>query len=174
MKILLRKNIRKLGRIGELVEVRDGYARNYLLPQRFAVVPTKANLKAVEVEKQRHLEDLARMRGEIEAKAQLLRGREITITAQANEEGHLYGSVGPAQIVAALAAERIFIEPENVVLDDQIRQLDKYDVEVRFTEDIAAVIHVWVLRARSHDELDEEPPAHDADQPAAADSPDPE
>ncbi len=145
MKVLLRKNILKLGKIGELVEVKAGYARNYLLPQGLAVEPTKANLRAVEIEKERYMAELAARKDEFEAKAAACRGKEITIQARANEEGHLYGSVGPAQIAAALAEQGVIIDVENVVLDSAIRKIDKYDVTISFTDEINATISVWVV-----------------------------
>lgn len=145
MKVLLRRNVGDLGKIGELVEVKPGYARNYLLPQGLAVHPTKVNVKAVEGEKQRYLEELARQKAQVEARAAVLRGKEVTIAARANVEGHLYGSVGPAQIVAALAEQNVFVEVETVALDEPIRRLDKYDVELRLGHDVTAVIHVWVV-----------------------------
>ncbi|MCY2924757.1 MAG: 50S ribosomal protein L9 [Planctomycetota bacterium] len=148
MKVLLRKPVKKLGTVGDVVTVKPGYARNYLIPRHLAVMPTAANLKVVEVEKAKHLAELAKMRGQLEAKAALLRGKEITIAVNANEEGHLYGSVGPAQIVAALAAEGVFVEAEQVNLAQPIRQLDKYDVELELIETVTAMIHVWVVRAR--------------------------
>lgn len=145
MKVLLRENVRNLGQIGEVVEVKPGYARNYLLPQGLAFQPTAANLRAVEADKQRYLEELARRRQELETLAKELDGREVTISARANEEGHLYGSVGPAQICAALAEQNAFVEPEWVQLDHPIRQLDKYDVTIEVGEDVTATVHVWVV-----------------------------
>ena len=164
MKVLLRQNVRKLGQIGDLVDVKPGYARNYLLPEGLAIAPTDANLKIVEAEKKRHLEELARMREELEAKAAVVKGKEITISARANEEGHLYGSIGPAQIEAALAAENIFIDSKYIELDHPIRQLDKYDVQIRFSPDIASTIHVWVLPSHDSDKArTPNPVAYDPD-----------
>jgi len=151
MKVLLRRNVEQLGHVGDVVDVKPGYARNYLLPQGIAAEPTRANLRAIEEEKKRYLEELALQRKEIEARAALVNGREVTIPARANEEGHLYGSVGPAQIVAALAAEGAFIEPENVVLPEPIRRLDKYDLPLQFGEDVTATIHVWVVPSRDEE-----------------------
>jgi len=145
MKVLLQKNVPDLGRIGEVVEVRSGYARNYLLPQGLAVQPTAANVRAIEIAKQKYLEELAKQRSELEAKARLVDGKEITIPARANPEGHLYGSVGPAQIVAALTKENVFIEPEHVHLPEAIRQLDRHEVELRFTDEVTAKIYVWIV-----------------------------
>jgi len=163
MKVLLRRNITKLGQIGEVVEVRTGYARNYLLPQGLAVVPSEANLKAVEAEKQAYLEELARQRAALEARAKALDGKEFTIVARANEEGHLYGSVGPAQIAAAVAAEGIFLEPENILLDAPIRNLDKYEVTVQFAEEVTARIMVWVVPPRESEAPSAEAPSSEAE-----------
>ncbi|HUS46670.1 MAG TPA: 50S ribosomal protein L9 [Phycisphaerae bacterium] len=165
MKVLLRRNISKLGKIGDVVDVEPGYARNYLIPRHLAAPPTKANLQAVEAEKQKYAEELARQKTELQAKAAVLAGKEISIYARANQEGNLYGSVGPAQICATLAAEGIFLEPENIALDSPIQRLDKYDVVVEFAEDAKATIHVWVLPV--HDSESDERPAEDAE--AAAD-----
>ena len=151
MRVLLQKNIAKLGNVGQIVDVKPGYARNYLLPQGLAVQPTEANMRAIEAAKQKYLEELAKMRTELEAKAKLADGREVTIPARANVEGHLYGSIGPAQIVSALAAENVFIEPEHVVLEHPIRQLDKYEVPLQFGEDITATVNVWVVPVAGED-----------------------
>jgi large subunit ribosomal protein L9 len=145
MKVLLRRNVLNLGKIGEVVEVKPGYGRNYLLPQRLAVEPTKGNLKVVEAEKQKYLEEVAKERAGMELRAAAIRDKEVTITARANEEGLLYGSIGPAQIVAALAESGVFLELSTIVLDAPIRRLDKYDVLVRLWEDITATVHVWVV-----------------------------
>lgn len=153
MKVLLRKNISKLGKIGELVEVKSGYARNYLLPQGLAVEPTKMNLRTIEIEKEKYMAELAARKGEFEAQAAVCQGKEVTIHARANEEGHLYGSIGPAQIAAAMAEQGVIIDVENIVLDTPIRQVDKYDVTVSFTDEIKATIFVWIVPI--HEEGDE-------------------
>jgi len=145
MKVLLRTNVPKLGHVGEVVDVKPGYARNYLLPQLLAVQPTEENIKAIETEKAAYIERAAQERAELEVQANALQGKEITLAARANEEGHLYGSIGPAQLAAVLAEQHIFVEADNIKLDEPIRRLDKYDIEVRFAEDIKATIHVWVV-----------------------------
>jgi large subunit ribosomal protein L9 len=105
------------------------------------------------------------MREELEAKAAVVKGKEITISARANEEGHLYGSIGPAQIEAALANENIFIDAKYIELDVPIRQLDKYDVEIRFSPDISTMIHIWVLPSQDSDKArTPEPAAYDSDE----------
>ena len=157
MKVLLRRNVAKLGLIGEVVDVKAGYARNYLIPQRLAVAPTAGNLKAIEAEKDAYLAQVAQERAAMVARAEAIKGKEVTISARANEEGHLYGSIGPAQIAGALAAEGVFVEAEQIVLDEPIRRLDKYDLAVRFQEDVTATIHVWVVPVREDPDDAEDP-----------------
>ncbi len=169
MRIMLKKNVPHLGMIGDVVTVKDGYARNYLLPYGLADEPTEANLKAIEVAKQAYLEQLAREKAEIQARAKLVDGKEITIAARANEEGHLYGSVGPAQIVEALAKERLPVEEKNVVLDEPFHTLDKYEVKLAFGHDVTASITVWVVPTRT--EGDEEGGAEGGQTEAAAETP---
>jgi len=169
MKVLLRRNVSKLGKIGELVEVREGYARNFLLPQHLAVAPTTANVKAVEAEKAKYLAEMAAKKAEFQARADAMADKQITITARANEEGQLYGSVGPAQIVAALASENIFIDEEMVEMDTAIRRLDKYDVDIIFSDEVKTIIHVWVvpLREEGEEASAEETPAAEAAEESA-------
>ena len=171
MKVLLRKNVPHLGMIGEVVDVKPGYARNYLVPQRLAVEPTEGNLKAIEAEKAAYLAELAKQHAEIEAKAALVAGKEVTIACRANEEGHLYGSVGPAQVSAALAETGVFVEAEYIQIDTPIQQLDKYDVKIRFSEEVSATVHVWVVPVREAniDEADV-PAGDDADAESADES----
>ena len=163
MKLLLNQDVPKLGHIGDVVDVKEGYGRNYLLPHGLAVEPSPANLKALEAAKAKRMAELAEERAEMEAQAEAIRGREVTVAARANPEGHLYGSVGPAQISAALAAENVFVSAEHIVLDDAIRQLDKYDITVRYSPEVTATIHVWVVPAHDEDgePLGEESPTDD-------------
>ena len=167
MKVLLRKNVTNVGKIGDVIEVKPGYARNYLLPHGLAYEPTAANVKQVEREKLKYLQELARLRAEIEARAALVNGKEVTISARANEEGHLYGSVGPAQIVAALAEQNCFIEAENVVLDEPIRKLDKYSVALKFAEDVTAAISVWIVPIHGEEPQAPDQAATEAAEPAS-------
>ena len=145
MKVLLRQSIAKLGQIGEVVEVRPGYARNYLIPQGLAVEPTQANIKAIEAARAAYLKKLSEERAALELRAKEIDGKEITITARANEEGRLYGSVGPAQIAATLTNEGLLIEADNVILDEPITKLDRYEVPIRLAKDISATVMVWVV-----------------------------
>jgi len=173
MKVLLRKNVPHLGKIGDVVDVKRGYGRNYLVPQGLGFEPTEANIKAVEADKERYLAEVAKHKAELEVQAAQVRGKEVTITARANELGHLYGSVGPAQIVAGLAAEEIFVEASQIRLGEHIRQLDKYDIDLEFGEEVTATIHVWVVPSHDSDvpEESEEAPSEGDQAEASAEAP---
>lgn len=146
MKLLLRKDVGQLGFVGDVVEVSNGYARNHLIPQRFAVLPTKANLKAIEVEKQQAAEERAARRADLEKAVQKINQVEVTISAVANPEGKLYGSVGPREIAAALRDEGHEIEAANIHMTEPLRTLDTTWVSVQFAPDLSAEVKVWVVR----------------------------
>jgi len=145
MKVLLRQDVPPLGTVGDIVDVKVGYARNYLLPQRLAVEPTSANLKRVEQEKvNRELREKKRLDA-LKAIATKMSGLSVSIKAKANELGHLFGSVNEAHIAEALAAEGYKVDPAQVALAAPIRTLDKFRVPVRLAEGIEAEIDVWVV-----------------------------
>ncbi|MHC4711823.1 MAG: 50S ribosomal protein L9 [Planctomycetota bacterium] len=145
MQVLLRENLARLGRRGEVVTVKDGYARNFLLPKGIAIEVRPDDLDVIEAEKKR-LEKIARQeRLEAEALAEKLREASVTITARANEEGHLFGSVGPDEIAAALSAEVHQVAPSAVRLEKHIKELGVYEVTVHVSGDYEVVTKVWVV-----------------------------
>lgn len=173
MKVLLRRNVRKLGIIGEVVDVKAGYARNYLLPEGLAVAPSAANLKSVENEKAAYLAELAKIKAELQARATLLTGKEFTLIARANEEGNLYGSVGAAQIAACAAQANVAIEPRDIILEEPIRHLGSFPVRVSFDDDIEATVTVIVVSPLGEGPAavkeEEAAPAEEADSEETAD-----
>ena len=145
MKLLLCKNVDKLGIVGDVVEVTAGYARNYLLPHGIATEPTEANMRALAEARRAAELERARKRTELEQLAERLEGIEVTIRARANEEGVLYGSVGARDIVEALADEGYYIQSEQVALERPIRHLDTVAVDIRLAEDLGSAVKVWVV-----------------------------
>jgi large subunit ribosomal protein L9 len=146
MKLFLRSDLSKLGRAGDLVEVADGYARNYLLPRNLAFLATPENEKRIRAERKcleaRELERLDSLK-ELGA---ALSGRSVTIGARANEEQKLFGSVGADEIVESLRSEHgVEIEPGQVLMEEHIRQLGVYDVKLRLAPDTETEIKVWVV-----------------------------
>jgi large subunit ribosomal protein L9 len=158
MKVLLRCDVPNVGLAGDVVDVREGYARNFLIPHHMGVEPTNANMKAIEEDK-RHAEELRRLRrAELEQEAGKLREVEVTIASACNPEGRLYGSVGPREIASALRDGGHQVETAQVHLREPIRQLDTVMVPVVFAEDIKVEVKVWVVRESTGDEVEEAAP----------------
>ena len=147
MRLLLMKDVRKLGHIGDIVEVSRGYARNYLLPQRLATDPTEENIKAIEEDKKIAAAERARKLKEFEALAEKIKDVTITIEAAANPEGTLYGGVHAKEIAEALHAQGFPVLPDHIVLDTPIRTLDNRTIKLEFTDEISAEVKLWVVRA---------------------------
>jgi len=145
MKVLLRQDVPALGVIGDVVDVRPGYARNYLLPQNIAVEPTEANVRRIEEERrQRRRREKERMET-LKGIASRLQGISVTIKAKANELGHLFGSVTETHIAQALQDEGFDVEPQQVALAQPIRTLDKFRVPIHLAPEIDAEVDVWVV-----------------------------
>ena len=145
MKVLLREDVRDLGSAGDTVEVREGYARNYLLPKRLAVEPNPANVRRVEKEQAaRAATEKHRLEG-LKALAQRMSQASVSIKAKANELGHLFGSVTETHIADALVAEGFPVSEAQVALAAPIRTLDKFRVPIRLAEGIEAEVDVWVV-----------------------------
>jgi large subunit ribosomal protein L9 len=147
VKLFLRDDVEKLGRAGDLVEVSDGYARNFLLPRKLAFKATPENEKRIQAEaRRRSATVLARVQS-LQELAEGLAGRSVTIRARATEEQKLFGSVGPEQIVEALKSEHgAVLNPDAVVLDEPIRELGVFDVKLRLAGEIDSAIKVWVVQ----------------------------
>ena len=144
VKLLLRESIRNVGKVGDVVEVSPGFARNYLLPKNLAVEPTPGNIKKVE-ERRKEIERLERERREQqEALIRQLEGVEVTLERRANEQGHLFGSVTATDIARALQQQGFNIEPDDIYLDGRLDRIERYTVRVQFAEDLKAEIKVWV------------------------------
>lgn len=156
MKLLLKKDISHLGIVGDVVEVAAGYGRNYLLPQGLATDATEENMRALAEERKQAEERRRLAREELGRKAERLRDVEVTIAAAANEEGILYGSVGPREIATALREEGHDVDASHIDLHEPIRRLDNITVTVKFLDEIAADVKVWVVRSQGTPEEEQE------------------
>jgi large subunit ribosomal protein L9 len=146
MEVILREDIEKLGGRGDVVKVAPGYARNFLLPRRMAVLATDANRKIVEQERQAHLRREAKLEGEAQDLAKLLSGVTITIPRKAGENDQLFGSVTANDIAEALAAQKYTVERRRIQLDEPIRTLGEHKVPVRLHRNVTAEVTVNVTR----------------------------
>ena len=145
IELLLIQSVDNLGKQGEVVEVKAGYANNYLLPQGLATVASehhkrmvdkhKAKLKEIEESRLKDLRDLAK----------LVAKQSITIEANANEEGHLYGSVGAPEIVQALKQNEITLTNDQIRLEGVLKELGLYTVKVHLHQEIETELKVWVV-----------------------------
>ena len=164
MKLILRKDVAKLGLVGDLVEVSEGYGRNYLLPHHVALVPNKSNLKVIEVEKKKAAEERARRHEFLKQMAAKIAAAEVTIPAAANPEGHLYGSVGTRDISRALVAQGFSVQPDQIKLDEPIKKLDTMMVAIHLAEGLDTQVKVWVVPEKTAADLaGEKEHAHGAD-----------
>ena len=144
VKLLLKESIKHVGRVGDIVEVSPGYARNFLLPRDLAVQPTPNNVKKVE-ERRKEIERQERERREQQERMiKQLEGVEVHLERRANEQGHLFGSVTATDVAKGLQAQNFNIEPEDVNLPGKLDQVRDYTVTIRFAEDLTAELKVWV------------------------------
>lgn len=146
MEVILREDVPHLGHIGDIVKVRPGYARNFLLPRGLATVADKRNLRVLEHEKRIVDEKRKRAMSAAEQQAKQLSAKTVTITARAGEEGKLFGSVTNIDIERALADAGQTIERRRIRLDEPIKALGEYKVAIALAAGIQAEITVAVTR----------------------------
>jgi large subunit ribosomal protein L9 len=144
MEVILREEIESLGTRGEVVKVKQGYARNFLLPRRLAVPATEANKKIVEQERQSWLKKEAKVAAEATELAKLLSPVVLTFKQKAGENDHLFGSVTAKDIADALAAQKFEIDRKKIQLSDPIRQLGEYKVPVKLHREVTTEVTVKV------------------------------
>lgn len=144
--VILRRKVANLGDIGDIVSVKAGYARNYLLPQGLAYRSTEANQQRLERERTAALLAEERDRTNAQALAEVLEGVSITFSMLAGDEGKLYGSVGPRDIAGKLSEEGYDVEPRQVQLQETIKMLGVYSVPIRLYPEVEASVKVWVIK----------------------------
>jgi len=145
VQLLLIQTIDPLGKQGDIVEVKPGYANNYLIPQGLATIATDHHKRMVEKHKAK-LMDIQRKRlVGLRSLDEELRKRSVSIEANANEDGHLYGSVGADDIVKALRAENLVLTPDQLRLSGPLKETGLYTIRVYLGHDIESEIKVWVV-----------------------------
>jgi large subunit ribosomal protein L9 len=145
IELLLIHSVESLGKQGEVVEVRRGYAANYLRPQGLATVATDHHKRMVEKHRAK-LEAIARERlAGLRSQLDELVRTSVTIEANANDEGHLYGSVGAAEISRSLKQQDLMVSPDQIVLQGPLKEVGLYTVKVRLAQDVEGDLKVWVV-----------------------------
>lgn len=146
VEIILRRRVADLGDVGDVVDVKAGYARNYLLPQGLAYPATEENRHRIEQEREKALAEEQRARERAERLAERLQGVSITFSMRAAEEGKLYGSVSPRDIASKLEEEGYEVEPRHTQLVEPIKALGVYSVPLRLHPDVETSVKVWVIK----------------------------
>jgi large subunit ribosomal protein L9 len=144
VKLLLKQSIKNVGRVGDVVEVSAGYARNYLLPQDLAVQPTAGNVKKVEAIRQDIERQERERREQMEQLLKQLQGVEVTLERKCNETGHLYGAVSASDIAYALQQQKYNVNADDISLPGRLDHVDTYMARIRFAEDLSTEVKVWV------------------------------
>jgi large subunit ribosomal protein L9 len=145
IELILTQSIAKLGQSGDVVKVRPGFARNYLVPQGLATFATQNNLRMVEKHRQRLKELEQARRADLMSLAAQIAQRSLTIEANANAEGHLYGSVNADQIAETLRKEGFPVQAENVRIEGPLKELGLYSIKVHLASDIEGEVKLWVV-----------------------------
>lgn len=144
--LVLTEDVPNLGRQGDLVEVKAGYARNYLLPNGLATLPTEHNLRLLERYKQRVVAAREARVADLRVLAEQVQRVTVTIEANANEEGHLYGSVGAPEVARGLKSMNLPIDPDMVRLEGPIKECALFAVKLNLGHDIETEVRVLVTR----------------------------
>ena len=153
MEVILLERVEKLGHIGDVVHVKNGFARNYLLPNKKALRANEANRKVFEANRARIEAENAEKRSTAEKDAASVEGTKVQLIRQASNVGHLFGSVSARDIVEALAAAGAHVTRSQVVLDRPIKTIGMHDVKIALHPEVAVTVHVNVARSPEEAEL---------------------
>ncbi len=145
MNVLLVEDVENLGWYGDVVKVKEGYARNYLLPQRLAVVPSEAKIKSMAEEKAKRAAARQVVIENFKKAAEAVNGAEVVLAAKANEQGHLFGSITEKEIAANLRGQGFLVEDKFVHLDGHIKEVGERTVKLKFMADVTATVKVVVV-----------------------------
>lgn len=168
MKVILRADVDNLGRLGDIVAVRPGYGRNYLLPQGLASMATPGNLKVFEQERRKLQAINDSIKAEAAGLARQIEAAKVVIEVRVGDGDKLYGSVTSSQIAAILAEQGVTVDRRKIQLDEGIRTLGEYIVDVKLHPEVVAKLTVNVVKHGRQEQVNEPEPQADATEEAAA------
>jgi large subunit ribosomal protein L9 len=145
MKVILRTDVDKLGMMGEVVTVKSGYARNFLIPREMAYIASPGAVKALEVEKKQYVKRQLKEREVAEAVAGQLSDMQISISMKVGEEGKLYGSVTSQMIADELEMRGYKVDKKHIVIDEPIKSLGVFSIKIKLHPDVTSALKVWVI-----------------------------
>lgn len=166
MKLILRADMENLGKLGDLVSVKPGYGRNFLIPQGLAMLASASNLKVFEQERNKLQAKMDTLRADASGLAGKLAAATVAIEVRVGDGDKLYGSVTSGMIADNLEAQGIVVDRRKIVLEDPIRTLGVHEVEIKLHADVRGVIRVMVCR-QGEKLMDAEPAAGDSGQQSA-------
>ena len=146
MEVILKQDVDRIGKAGAVVKVKDGFARNFLLPNGLAVLLTSANLKKIEEGKLRRTLQSEKAKKEAQDLSGRLASLSITLQVLTQDEDKLYGSIGVQEIANALKDENFNIDKSAIILDEPIKSLGVYEVPVKLHPEISTVVKIWVVK----------------------------
>lgn len=146
MEIILCQEVMKLGKIGEVFKVKDGYARNFLIPQKMACVATPANLRKIEQQKAKQAALYKKEKEEAEESGKKLSKVSCTVTVEVNDLEKLYGSVTEADIAKALELEGVVVDKKTIVIEKPIEELGIFEIGINLHPEVTAKIRLWVAK----------------------------
>lgn len=168
MKLILRADVENLGNLGDVVTVKPGYGRNFLLPQGLAMVASEANMKAFELERKKLQERMDALRADAQALCAKLEALEVVIPMHVGDNDKLYGSVTSSIIGDALAALGVDVDRRRILMDAPIRTLGEHPVRVRLHASIIATVPVKVISDKPEEPAEAEAaPAEESAEAAA-------
>src|SRR5262245_3699660 len=148
LEVILQSDVEPIGRMGDVVKVSTGYARNYLLPRRLAVRADAESLKRVEKLRARRTAEDAKRLEAVKALAARIAGLEVSVEAAAMESGQLYGSVGAREVAAALEKQGVAVAERDVRLTHPLKELGVFPGKIHLHADVSAELKVWVVEAK--------------------------
>ncbi|OGW17684.1 MAG: 50S ribosomal protein L9 [Nitrospinae bacterium RIFCSPLOWO2_12_FULL_45_22] len=146
MKVVLNKDIGDLGKAGSIIEVAEGYARNYLIPRRLALEATTKNLQTFQYQQRMELEKIRKKKGEAEALARKIEEISLTIPAKTGEKDRVFGSITTKDIAMALENEGVEIDKKKILLEDPIKSLGIYTIPIKLHPEVTANLRLWVVK----------------------------
>jgi len=146
MNIILMENVEKLGQVGDVVKVKEGYARNYLLPRQLGMPATTGNIKRIEKEKAKRLAVYEADKKVAQEKADILSKVSLTIAVEVNDQEKLYGAISETEILEALHAENHKIDKKSLVIEKPVDDLGIFEIGVKLHPQVIAKIRLWVTK----------------------------
>lgn len=146
MEVILKQDVERIGRAGSVIKVKDGFARNFLLPNKLAVIATSSSLKKLEEEKQRKIQQLEKTKKEAESMKNKLQSLSLTVPVLVQDDERLYGSITAIEIANALKEEGFDIEKSLIMLDEPIKSLGVYEIQIRLHPEVIAKVKIWVVK----------------------------